>query len=99
MPLAASKFISELVSNVRLPVVSQRDDAPAVKVKKVSVTSGKALDLIKKEEQSELEEDLSIETEEEIVEEFAESDKESEVVALEDSGEVENTPEDSKKEK
>ena len=42
------------------------DEAPAVKVKKASITSGKALNLVEEAELSEPEEDLSIETEEEL---------------------------------
>jgi small subunit ribosomal protein S2 len=83
----------------------QTDDdvAPAVKVKKASVTSGKALNLVEEAELSELEEDLPEETEEEVVkeeiEEIVESIEESEEVVQEDSGEPEHAPEGSKEEK
>ena len=82
------------------------DEAPAVKVKKASVTSGKALNLVEEAELSEPEEALSTETEEasnesleEQVEDSNQSKEESEEVASEDSSELEDAAEDSKEEK
>ena len=82
------------------------DEAPAVKVKKVSVTSGKALNLVEEAELNEPEEPLSAETEEvsdesleDQVEDSNQSKEESEEVASEDSSELEDAAEDSKEEK
>ena len=82
------------------------DEAPAVKVKKASVTSGKALNLVEEAELSEPEEALSTETEEasdesaeDQVEDTNQSKEESEEVASEDSDELEEAAEDSKEEK
>ena len=82
------------------------DEAPAVKVKKASVTSGKALNLVEEAELSEPEEPLSTETEEaseeaaeDQVEDNNQSKEESEEVASEDSSELEDAAEDSKEEK
>ena len=82
------------------------DEAPAVKVKKASVTSGKALNLVEEAELSEPEEPLSTETEEasdesseDQVEDSNQSKEESEEVASEDSSELEDAAEDSKEEK
>ena len=81
------------------------DEAPAVKVKKVSVTSGKALNLVEEAELNEPEEPLSAETEEvsdesleDQVEDSNQSKEESEEVASEDSSELEDAAEDSKEE-
>ena len=82
------------------------DEAPAVKVKKASVTSGKALNLVEEAELSEPEEALSTETEEasnesleDQVEDSNQSKEEFEEVASEDSSELEDATEDSKEEK
>ena len=82
------------------------DEAPPVKVKKASVTSGKALNLVEEAELSEPEEPLSTETEEasdesseDQVEDSNQSKEESEEVASEDSSELEDAAEDSKEEK
>ena len=82
------------------------DEAPAVKVKKASVTSGKALNLVEEAELSEPEEALSTETEEasdesaeDQVEDTNQPKEESEEVASEDSDELEDAAEDSKEEK
>ena len=82
------------------------EEAPAVKVKKASVTSGKALNLVEEAELSEPEEALSTETEEasdesaeDQVEDTNQSKEESEEVASEDSDELEDAAEDSKEEK
>ena len=82
------------------------DEAPAVKVKKASVTSGKALNLVEEAELSEPEEALSTETEEasdesaeDQVEDTNQSKEESEEVASEDSDELEDVAEESKEEK
>lgn len=82
------------------------DEAPAVKVKKASVTSGKALNLVEEAELSEPEEVLSTKTEEasdesaeDQVEDTNQSKEESEEVASEDSDELEDAAEDSKEEK
>ena len=82
------------------------DEAPAVKVKKASVTSGKALNLVEEAELNEPEEPLSAETEEvsdesleDQVEDSNQSKEGSEEVASEDSSELEDAAEDSKEEK
>ena len=82
------------------------DEAPAIKVKKASVTSGKALNLVEEAELSEPEETISTETEEiadepaeDQVEVSNESKEESEEVATEDSIELEDSAEDPKEEK
>jgi small subunit ribosomal protein S2 len=82
------------------------DEAPAVKVKKASVTSGKVLNLVEEAELSEPEEALSTEIEEisdepveDQVEASDESKEESEEVASKDSTELEDAAEDSKEEK
>ena len=82
------------------------DEAPPVKVKKASVTSGKALNLVEEAELSEPEEALSTETaeasdesSEDQVEDSNQSKEESEEVASEDSSELEDAAEDSKEEK
>jgi len=82
------------------------DEAPAVKVKKASVTSGKALNLVEEAELSEPEEALSTETEEasdesaeDQVEDSNQLKEESKEVASEDSSELEDAVEDSKEEK
>ena len=82
------------------------DEAPAVKVKKASVTSGKALNLVEEAELSEPEEVLSTKTEEasdesaeDQVEDIKQSKEESEEVASEESDELEDAAEDSKEEK
>ena len=82
------------------------DEAPAVKVKKASVTSGKALNLVEEAELSEPEEALSTETEEasnesleDQVQDSNQSKEEFEEVASEDSSELEDAAEDSKEEK
>ena len=82
------------------------DEAPPVKVKKASVTSGKALNLVEEAELNEPEEPLSAETEEvsdesleDQVEDSNQSKEESEEVASEDSSELEDAAEDSKEEK
>ena len=82
------------------------DEAPAIKVKKASVTSGKALNLVEEAELSEPEEAISTETEEiadepaeDHVEISNESKEESEEVTTEDSIELEDAAEDPKEEK
>ena len=82
------------------------DEAPAIKVKKASVTSGKALNLVEEAELSEPEEAISTETEEiadepaeDHVEVSNESKEESEEVTTEDSIELEDAAEDPKEEK
>jgi small subunit ribosomal protein S2 len=82
------------------------DEAPAIKVKKASVTSGKALNLVEEAELSEPEETISTETEEiadepaeDQVEVSNESKEESEEVTTEDSIELEDAAEDPKEEK
>ena len=83
------------------------DEAPAVKVKKASVTSGKALNLVEEAELSEPEdqplltetEEASEEAAEDQVEDNNQSKEESEEVASEDSSELEDAAEDSKEEK
>ena len=82
------------------------DEVPAIKVKKASVTSGKALNLVEEAELSEPEEAISTETEEiadepaeDQVEVSNESKEESEEVTTEDSIELEDAAEDPKEEK
>jgi len=82
------------------------DEAPAVKVKKATVTSGKALNLVEEAELSEPEEDLPIETDEAIeestedtVEKSDESKDEIEEVSTENPSVSEDAAEDSKEEK
>jgi len=82
------------------------DEAPAVKVKKAAVTSGKALNLVEEAELSEPEEDLPIETDEaieessgETVEKSNESKAKSDEMAAENSSVSEDVIEDSKEEK
>ena len=82
------------------------DEAPAVKVKKASITSGKALNLVEEAELSEPEEDLSIETEEAIeesvedsVETVDESTVEPEEISLESTGVSDENVEETKEEK
>jgi small subunit ribosomal protein S2 len=82
------------------------DEAPAVKVKKASVTSDKVLNLVEEAELSEPEEALSTEIEEisdepveDQVEASDESKEESEEVASKDSTELDDAAEDSKEEK
>ena len=82
------------------------DEAPAIKVKKASVTSGKALNLVEEAELSEPEEAISTETEEiadepaeDQVEVSNESKEDSEEVTTEDSIELEDAAEDPKEEK
>lgn len=82
------------------------DEAPAIKVKKASATSGKALNLVEEAELSEPEEAISTETEEiadepaeDQVEVSNESKEESEEVTTEDSIELEDAVEDPKEEK
>ena len=82
------------------------DEAPAVKVKKASVTSGKTLNLVEEAELNEPEEDLPIETDE-VIEESAEdkvenrdeSADEAEEISAENSIASEDAAEDSKEEK
>ncbi len=82
------------------------DEAPAVKVKKASVTSGKVLNIVEEAELSEPEEDLPIEKEElidepseEKVESSDESSGESEEMSTENSIASEDAVEDSKEDK
>ena len=82
------------------------DEAPAVKVKKASVTSGKVLNIVEEAELSEPEEDLPIENEEVIdesaeenVESSDESSGESEEMSTENSIASEDPVKDSKEEK
>jgi hypothetical protein len=78
------------------------DEAPAVKVKKASVTSGKALNLVEEAELSEPEEDLPMETEEvteDSVETTDESTNKSAELSEDDSTESEDAPEDPEEEK
>ena len=83
------------------------DEAPPVKVKKASVTSGKALNLVEEAELSEPEdqplltetEEASEEAAEDQVEDNNQSKEEFEEVASEDSSESEDAAEDSKEEK
>ena len=74
------------------------DEAPAVKVKKASITSGKALNLVEEAELSEPEEDLSIETEE-VIEESVEDLVETEESSVESTGESDVNAEETKEEK
>ena len=82
------------------------DEAPAIKVKKASITSGKALNLVEEAELSEPEEDLSIETEEVIeksdedsVETGDESTVEPEEISVESTGVSDDNVEETKEEK
>ena len=82
------------------------DEAPAVKVKKASVTSGKALNLVEEAELSEPEEDLPIEKDEaseasaeDKVEQSDQSTDESEEISAENLSVSEDAAEDSKEEK
>ena len=82
------------------------DEAPAVKVKKASVTSGKVLNIVEEAELSEPEEDLPIEKEElidesseEKVESSDESSGESEETSTENSIVSDDAVEDSKEDK
>ena len=82
------------------------DEAPAVKVKKAAVTSGKALNLVEEAELSEPEEDLPIETDEaieesaeETVENSEESTDEPDEISAENPSASEDATEDSKEEK
>ena len=73
------------------------DEAPAVKVKKASVTSGKVLNIIEKAELSEPDEDLADDTEEvsnEIMEDAVESNNESSEIPAEEPIELDNATED-----
>lgn len=73
------------------------DEAPAVKVKKASVTSGKVLNIIEKAELSEPDEDLADDTEEvsnEIIEDAVESNNESSEIPAEEPIELDNATED-----
>jgi small subunit ribosomal protein S2 len=86
--------------------ITSDDEAPAVKVKKASVTSGKALNLVEEAELSEPEEASLIETnetgkesQEDPVEINDESTSESEGIPTEDSVELKDDEEDSKEEK
>ena len=86
--------------------IQSDEDAPAVKIKKASVTSGKALNLVKEAELSEPEEVLPTKTEEssdETVEDDFDSNDDSEdqstKVTLEDSSGSEDVDEDIKEEK
>jgi len=87
--------------------IQSDDEAPAVKIKKASVTSGKALNLVKEAELSEPEEVLSIDEEEssnETAKDAVDSNDESDddqstEVTLEVSSESENVDNDPKEEK
>ena len=86
--------------------IQSNDEAPAVKVKKASVTSGKALNLVEEAELSEPEEDLSSlieesngERTEDSVEIDDDSKDESVEVSQKDQIESEDTGEDSEEEK
>ena len=73
------------------------DEAPPVKVKKASVTSGKVLNIIEKAELSEPDEDLADDTEEvsnEIIEDAVESNNESSEIPAEEPIELDNATED-----
>jgi len=73
------------------------DEAPAVKVKKASVTSGKVLNIIEKAELSEPDEALADDTEEvsnEIMEDAVESNNESSEIPAEEPIELDNATED-----
>ena len=74
------------------------DEAPPVKVKKASVTSGKVLNIIEKAELSEPDEDLAVDTEEasnEIMEDAVESNDESSEIPAEEPIVLDNATEDS----
>lgn len=73
------------------------DEAPAVKVKKASVTSGKVLNIIEKAELSEPDDVLAVDTEEvsnEIMEDAVESNNESSETPAEEPIELDNATED-----
>ena len=73
------------------------DEAPAVRVKKASVTSGKVLNIIEKAELSEPDEALAVDTEEasnEIMEDAVESNNESSEIPAEEPIELDNATED-----
>jgi len=73
------------------------DEAPVVKVKKASVTSGKVLNIIEKAELSEPDEALEVDTEEasnEIMEDAVESKNESSEIPAEEPIELDNATED-----
>lgn len=73
------------------------DEAPVVKVKKASVTSGKVLNIIEKAELSEPDEALEVDTEEvsnEIMEDAVESNNESSEIPAEEPIELDNATED-----
>ena len=73
------------------------DEAPAVTVKKASVTSGKVLNIIEKAELSEPDEALAVDTEEasnEIMEDAVESNNESSEIPAEEPIELDNATED-----
>jgi small subunit ribosomal protein S2 len=73
------------------------DEAPAVKVKKASVTSGKVLNIIENAELSEPDEALAVDTEEasnEIMEDAVESNNESSEIPVEEPIELDNATED-----
>jgi small subunit ribosomal protein S2 len=73
------------------------DEAPAIKVKKASVTSGKVLNIIEKAELSEPDEALAVDTEEasnEIMEDAVESNNESSEIPAEEPIELDNATED-----
>ena len=89
-------------SSGRAVNIQAADEAPAVKVKKASVTSGKALNLVQEAELSEPEEDLPMKTEEateDLVDTDVEPINESAELSAEDSAESEDAPEDSEEEK
>ena len=86
--------------------IQSDDEAPPVKIKKASVTSGKALNLVEEAELSEPEEVLSTDAEESnddanenTVDLNAESADQSTEVPSEDSSESKDVDEDSKEEK
>ena len=73
------------------------DEAPVVKVKKASVTSGKVLNIIEKAELSEPDEALAVDKEEvsnEIMEDAVESNNESSEIPAEEPIELDNATED-----
>jgi len=73
------------------------DEAPVVKVKKASVTSGKVLNIIEKAELSEPDEALAVDTEEvsnETMEDAVESNNESSEIPAEEPIELDNATED-----
>ena len=73
------------------------DEAPAIKVKKASVTSGKVLNIIENAELSEPDEALAVDTEEasnEIMEDAVESNNESSEIPAEEPIELDNATED-----